>query len=279
MYHIVQLCAIMATRATATVQESTRTLLFGVFVLAGRPLTAAQVIRLTAPLGISATNVKSHLTRMVAEGALDRRGPVRSREYAPSATQSSVVEGIRARLRATSDEVWDGSWLSLSLGLPARRGARGRLTASLWFDGFRPWAPGTFVRPAWPEGWALGRARHYLTHAAGFCLRGRFIEELDLERVATLYGLDELDREARALARWIGSRQTTAEAGEQTLAARLVVGGRVARLAGHDPRLPAQLWGQRRGMRDLVRAFGRFEARMEPRARKFLDRVINESSL
>jgi DNA-binding transcriptional regulator PaaX len=264
----------MVTGATA--KDSTRTVLFGLFVLAGRSLTAAQVIRLAALLGVSATNAKSHLTRMVAEGALDCRGPVRSREYKPSASQSAVVEGIRVRLGAASAEAWDGSWLSLSLGLPAERGLRGRLTASLWFDGFRPWAPGTFVRPAWPERWALDRARHYLTHAPGFCLRGTFIEELDLGRVSTLYGLDALDREARALARWIGRRQTAVDTGERAFAARLEIGGKVARLAGHDPRLPAELWGKRQGMRDLVRAFGRFEARMAPRAQKFLDRVLAE---
>ena len=55
----------------AIMKDSTRSLLFGVFVLAGKPLTAAEVIRLVGPLGVSATNAKSHLTRLVAEGALD----------------------------------------------------------------------------------------------------------------------------------------------------------------------------------------------------------------
>jgi hypothetical protein len=50
----------------------------------------------------------------------------------------------------------------------------------------------------------------------------------------------------------------------------------VARLAGHDPRLPARLWGKRRGMRELVRAFERFEARVTPLAQRFLDDVIGE---
>ena len=45
-------------------------------VLADCALTAAQLIRLAKPLGVSATNVKSHLTRMVADGILEREGPI-----------------------------------------------------------------------------------------------------------------------------------------------------------------------------------------------------------
>lgn len=260
----------------ATMSDSTRSLLFGVFVLAGRPLTAAQVIRLTAPLGVSATNAKSHLTRMVAEGALDRSGPLRARRYAPSPSQSVVVEGIRVRLAPAPRENWDGTWLALTLRLPAARRRRERILASLWFDGFRPWAPATFVRPAWPETWALERARHHLEHGAGFCLRGAFLEPLNLKRVAALYDLGALDRQALSLARWIGRQRTAAAGGEQAFASRLKVGGMVARLAGHDPRLPPTLWGKRHGMRELVRAFSRFEARVAPRARRFLEEMFGQ---
>jgi phenylacetic acid degradation operon negative regulatory protein len=268
LHQIVPICA--------TMQDSTRSLLFGVFVLAGRPLSAAEVIRLTAPLGVSATNAKSHLTRLVAEGALDRQGRLRARRYAPSRSQSTVVEGIRVRLEPPPSEPWDGRWLALTVALPAQRRRRERLLASLWFDGFRPWAPATFIRPAWPERWAVGRARHYLEHGPGFCLRGAFLEPLKLQRVAAMYELAALDRQAARLARWVVRQRTAVAAGEPAFAARLRVGGSVARLAGHDPRLPAELWGKRRGLRDLVRAFGRFEARVAPLAQRFLDQVLGK---
>src|SRR5262245_5898141 len=206
--------------ACATMKDSTRSLLFGVFVLAERPVTAAEVIRLVRPLGVSATNAKSHLTRLVAEGAIDRRGPVRARCYEPSRGQSRVVDGIRARLKVEPAEAWDGTWLALTVRLPAERRRRERLGASLWFDGFRPWAPGTFLRPAWPEHWALERARHYLLHAPGFCLRGSFVEALNVRRVAKLYELAALDRQARALADRIGRQGTIQSTGEQAFAAR-----------------------------------------------------------
>lgn len=257
-------------------KESTRSLLFGAFVLADKPLTAAEVIRLIAPLGVSASNAKSHLTRLVAEGALDRQGPVRARLYAPSRGQFVVVKGIRARLKPEPAEAWDGTWLALTLRLPADRRRRERLAASLWFDGFRRWAPGTFLRPAWPERWALGRAEHYLAHGTGFSLRGSFVEPLDLRRVAHLYELAAIDRQARALAGWIRRQRAIHSTPERTFAARLKAGGLVARLVGHDPRLPPELWGPRRGMRDLVSAYDRFDSRLAPLARKFVQQVVSE---
>jgi DNA-binding transcriptional regulator PaaX len=185
-----------------------------------------------------------------------------------------VVQGIRLRLQEEPAEAWDGTWLALTLRLPADRRRRAGLMASLWFDGFRPWAPGTFLRPAWPERWALDRARHYLAHERGFSLRGSFVERLNLRRVAKLYELAVLDRQARALARWIRRQGAIQSTTERTFAVRLEVGGLVARLVGHDPRLPPELWGRRRGMRDLVQAYDRFDSRLAPLARRFVEEVV-----
>jgi DNA-binding transcriptional regulator PaaX len=253
--------------------RSTRTLLFGIFVLAGRKLTATQVIALARPLGILPTTVKSQLTRMVADGALRRAGPVRRARYWPSPTQAAVVEGIVARLEEPSSEPWDCSWLMLTLRLPANRARRERLRASLWFDGFRPWAPYTFVRPAWPKRWALS-----LAHTAGLCVCGTPVDSIKDADVSTLYGLDSLDREARRLARWIRDLRLPTGSAAGVFAARLTVGGLVARLIGHDPRLPEILWGKRRGMRELVREYRRFVQRCVPAAQRFLESVMRQQS-
>jgi len=258
--------------------NSTRTILFGVFVVAGRKMTAAQVIALARALGVSATNVKSHLTRMVADGALRRSGPARQARYWPSPNQARVVEGIDARLHGTPSERWDRTWLILVLRMPANRGRREQLKASLWFDGFRPWAANIFVRPAWPERWALNRARRHLANTGGLCARGTLVGAISVADVSAIYGLDFLDREARRLARWISHRRIPKGSGEDAFAARLKVGGLVARLVGHDPRLPPVLWNGRNGMQELVRAFRRFEARIAPLAQRFLDDVLGRRS-
>jgi DNA-binding transcriptional regulator PaaX len=250
--------------------SSTRTTLFGIFVLARRKLTAAQVIALARPIGISATNVKSHLTRMVAEGALERTGPKRAARYGPSPRQSAVVEGIQARLENDSEEPWDGEWICLALKMPSRRGERDRLRASLWFDGFRPWDGSTFVRPAWPTDWAQARARWYLARIPGLAIHGALLGKVPVSR---LYGLDALDREARKLARRIRAKRAPAISPGRAFATRLEIGGLVARLVGHDPRLPRALWGRRNGMRELSRAFAGFEERIAPAVHRFLDNI------
>ena len=258
--------------------NSTRTILFGIFVVAGRKMTAAQVIALARALGVSATNVKSHLTRMVADGALRRSGPVRQARYRPSPNQARVVEGIVARLHGTPSERWDRTWLILVLRMPANRGRREQLKASLWFDGFRPWASNTFVRPAWPKRWALNRARRHLASSGGLCARGRLLGAIGVADFSAIYGLDSLNREARQLARWINNRRIPTGSEEDAFAARLKVGGLVARLVGHDPRLPPVLWEGPNGIQELVGAFRRFEARIAPLAQRFLDDVLGRRS-
>src|SRR5262245_53203680 len=109
-----------------------RTTLMGILVAAGRELTATQLIALAEPSGMSATNVKSHLSRMVSEGVLQRGGTVRQAVYGPSRDQSYIVESIRQRMKPQAEERWDSTWLMLTVPLPKNRSERDHLRASLW---------------------------------------------------------------------------------------------------------------------------------------------------
>jgi DNA-binding transcriptional regulator PaaX len=254
--------------------SSTRTTLFGIFVLAGRPLSAAQAIALSRPLGISSNNVKSHLTRMVAQGALRRSGPRRRAVYWPSPGKQHVVRGIAARLEGGPEEAWDGRWIVLTLRMPRSRSERDRLRDALWFDGFRPWDPGTYLRPAWPAKWALDCAAAHLASRSGVCVHGVMLGTVDVTHVGRMYELDSLDRHARRLAGAITVKPQRIRSDSAAFAARLDIGGRVARLVAHDPRLPPTLWNRRTGLRDMVKAYQRFEARVAPRAQRFLDDIF-----
>src|ERR1041385_3314259 len=108
---------------------ASRTTLMGILVTAGRQLTAAQLIALAEPLGISATNVKSHLSRMVSEGVLQREGPARQAVYGPGRGQSYIVESIRQRMQPKAEARWDSTWLMLTLPLPKNRSQRDHLRA------------------------------------------------------------------------------------------------------------------------------------------------------
>jgi hypothetical protein len=166
----------------------------------------------------------------------------------------------------------------LTLRMPSNRTQRKHLHASLWFDGFRPWAPATFARPAWPERWALGRARHYLALTPVLGVRGMLVGSIDRGQLELMYALEALDREAHRLTRSIRDKRVP-NSPAAAFAARLTVGGLIARFVGHDPRLPPGLWGGRTKLRDLVRAFRRFEARIAPLAQRFLNQVLAGSTL
>src|SRR5512138_2899731 len=122
---------------------STRSLLVGILVLAKRPLTAPQIVALGRPLQLSATNIKSHLTRLTAEGVLSRTGSRRAQLYGLSAERQDLGRRVLASLGEQPDQEWAGDWVLVALDLPSDRSRRARLRANLWFDGFRPCGPGT----------------------------------------------------------------------------------------------------------------------------------------
>lgn len=251
---------------------STRSTLFGIFVVAGKGLTASQLIALANPLGISATNVKSHLSRMVAEGALRRTGPARSAIYLPSSAQSKVVAKVGAGLEAHDASPWNGNWIVVAFATPLGRDVSTELAADLWFDGFRPLAGTVFVRPDWPRPWAREQAAAYERHGGVVLLCAP--EGAGGRRLSTLYDLDGLDCEARALARDLNAMRREMSP-DRAFAARIRVGGEVARLMGHDPRLPSEIWGARTGMKSLRSAYLKFEDAARPMSKRFLDEVLS----
>jgi len=101
---------------------------------------------------------------------------------------------------------------------------------------------------------------------------------VDLKRVRRMYDLDGLDHEAGRLARAITAKCDSTSSAAAGFAARLNVGGRVALLIAHDPVLPQTIWASRTGLRDLVRAYQRFETCVGSRAQRFLNDVLEGSA-
>ena len=240
--------------------ESTRSLIIGAFALTGHAeLTAAQLIALARPCGVTPTNLKSHLTRMVSDGSLRCHRRPRASTYKPSERRRRVMEAIRARLRAT-EQRWDGEWVLLLLPrLPADRSQRERVRRRLEFDGFRPWSRDAFVRPAWPRAWAMETAAVHARITAGVQWKGAPVADADLPRLVELYDLDKLHRRARRLARDVERRTTSISSPPEAWARLISLGGKAIRTVSEDPLLPPELWGERTGMRELVAAYRTFE--------------------
>jgi len=254
----------------------TRTRIFGVLVLVGKPVSARELVALCRPLGMTATNVKSHLTRLVTEGALVRTGRRRTHLYAVSEQQQEFVRAVSSRLRLRPTERWDEQWLMVALKRQTHRAERQRLRDRLWFDGFRPCGPDTYLRPAWPRAWAVARAQS-LAGAASACVMGPLVGTLRLDQVRKLYRLTVIDAQARRLAQRIeaiGGR--LAEPGD-AFKDRLTVGGLMVNLVSHVPNLPSPVWGDLTGLQDLQSAYAEFEARVVGPAETFVEEILSDS--
>lgn len=250
-------------------REATRTLLFGLFVATGRAgLTAAQLVALAKAVGVTPTNVKSHLSRMVADGSLEGRGDVRRTVYRPTEFRRGVIAAIEQRL-ALARPPWDGRWLVVLPARPAERVARARQRLLLHLDGFRPLAHRGYLRPAWPAPWIDAVVARWQRH--GPVVRGDVLPAADPAALRRLFGVARRDRELRALARWI-DHHGKVKSPRAALAAQLAIGGRVAHLVADDPLLPPTL-APDAALTALVVAFRRAQARLAPLARRFVDAV------
>jgi DNA-binding transcriptional regulator PaaX len=258
----------------ATMNLRTRSELFGL-LLTVRKATAPQLIALAAPLGISASNVKSHLSRLVAEGVVGREGEVRRAVYSLTDKQKAVVDGISERLDETQQAPWDGSWLSLAMRMPGVRGEREALRSSLWFDGFRPWGREVWLRPAWPLPWAQTRVDHYIAQC-GWCVRGTVVGTVNLDGIRALYAVERLDREALDVASAVSQKIRTFREDGEAFAARHRLTAQIVDVVARDPRLPVEIWHRQSGMTALRSAYRALIAATEKRAAAFVAHVMRD---
>src|SRR5215813_8976506 len=115
----------------------------------GRAPVAA-LVRLLAPLEIAAPAVRTAVSRMVRQGWLV---PVRLADgpgYQLTVRAVHRLDEAAARIYRTGRADWDGTFDLLVVDVPAHRGDRGKLAASLAFLGYGAIDSGSWVaaRPA-----------------------------------------------------------------------------------------------------------------------------------
>lgn len=250
----------------------TRGELFGLILTVGR-VTAPQLIALAAPLGHSASNVKSHLSRLAAEGVVRREGPARRAVYSLTDKRQGVVEGIAVRLEEPPDTRWNGEWLSLAMRMPAGRAEREDLRAALWFDGFRPWGREVWLRPAWPMPWARSKAESYAARGA-WCVQGPNVGTVRVAAIQALYAVQRLDREAHDVAGVITRKSRSLRTDAAAFAARQKFAGKAVDVIARDPRLPAELWPQPSGLTRLRAAYRTLMMETKAGAEAFVSAVM-----
>jgi phenylacetic acid degradation operon negative regulatory protein len=120
----------------------------------------ATLVRLLAPVGITAPAVRTAISRMVRQGWLRPERDRGDAAYALTPRATRRLDDAAARIYRTGDTTWDGRWHLLVVTPPAGRTARTRLANDLGFLGFGALDAGTWVspRPAAEVGTLLAEA-------------------------------------------------------------------------------------------------------------------------
>lgn len=124
--------------------------LYGDFLLhRGEPVWIGSLIELLAPLGLSATNVRTVASRMVARGWLEAERDGRRSYYGLTERGRRLLEQGAARIYdPPRQDTWDGRWTLLAYSIPEeRRVLRDRLRARLAWLGFGSLGNGLWATP------------------------------------------------------------------------------------------------------------------------------------
>jgi phenylacetic acid degradation operon negative regulatory protein len=236
----------------------------------GGQAPVAALVRLAAPLGISAPAVRTAVSRMVRQGWLQ---PVRlpgGPGYALTPRGTRWLDEAAERVYSRGDPPWDGHWHLLVVERPRERARRERLRATLTYLGYAPVGEGTWISP---------RAAPGLDSllAAGPVRAERFRAAYDGDARALLARAWDLDGLAEAYRQWLGWAAalvagTGLDAPDETVfARRSMLVHEWRKFLFSDPGLPAALlpaeWPGRRAA-DFFRAES---GRLLPAASRFVD--------
>lgn len=124
--------------------------LFGDFLLhRPGPVWVGSLIALLEPLGLSATNVRTVLSRMAGKGWLESERHGRRSYYSLTGRGRRLLEEGETRIyRPRGGEAWDGQWTLLAYSIPEdRRSQRDRLRVRLEWLGFGSLGNGLWISP------------------------------------------------------------------------------------------------------------------------------------
>ncbi len=233
----------------------------------------AALLRILAPLGVTAPAVRTAVARMVRQGWLAPAQLPGGPGYALTARGVRRLDDAAARIYRTGVDAWDGQWHLLVVSQPASRGSRQRLAGDLAFLGFGAIESGIWVatRPS-PEAVTAvtahgGTVEAFVAGHTGDPL-AMIDRAWDLRQLAAAYArfIDDLT----PLVRTVGPDTSD----ETAFAARTALVHAWRKFLFTDPDLPPQLlppdWAGARAA-----AFFDLEAgRLLPAAARFVDSCL-----
>lgn len=250
----------------------------------GNQAPVAVLVRLLAPLGVTAPAVRTSISRMVRQGWLR---PVRLGSgpgYALTDQARSRLDEAATRIYRTRQPVWTGSWDLLVLDNLGSRAGRERVRSGLGYLGYAPLSDSTWISPSTsPEVDALLAAE-----GATF---SRFAARDDdpTAQAARAWDLDALGAAYRSWLQFAralvadpsallggssGGPDTNPD--ERAFAVRSLLVHEWRKFLFTDPGLPAELLPPGWAGDEAARFFADEAARLMPAASRFVDGCLHD---
>ncbi|HET6627391.1 MAG TPA: PaaX family transcriptional regulator C-terminal domain-containing protein [Nocardioidaceae bacterium] len=236
----------------------------------GGKAPVAALVRILAPLDITAPAVRTAISRMVRQGWL---APVRlegGRGYALTERATQRLDDAASRIYRTREPAWNGAWDLLVLEPVAHRSVRERVRSGLAFLGYAPLTDSTWISPfRSPEVETLLAAED--AGAARFEAndddpRGRAQQAWDLEAIGAAY--ESWHKDAQSLV------NDPIDQDEQAFAVRSLLVHEWRKFLFTDPGLPAGLLPADWPGHAAARFFAEEAARLLPAASRFVDQCL-----
>jgi phenylacetic acid degradation operon negative regulatory protein len=242
----------------------------------------AALVRMLAPLGITAPAVRTAISRMVRQGWLRPTQLDGGRGYELTVRARSRLDDAASRIYRTGEVLWDGGWDLLVLGTVADRAGRARVRSGLRFLGYAPLSDSTWIGPfpsaevdqvLGSEGTAAARFRA-LDDAPLVTAR----EAWDLGQLGAAYSAWQQDAEKLLAdpASLLGGRLLQPD--EEAFAVRSVLVHEWRKFLFVDPNLPDELLPEDWEGRAAASFFTQQAARLLPAASRFVDGCLAASS-
>jgi phenylacetic acid degradation operon negative regulatory protein len=246
----------------------------------GGQAPVSALVRLLAPLGITAPAVRTAVSRMVRQGWLH---PVRlpgGPGYGLTPRAARRVDDAAARIYRTGRVAWDGTFDLIMVDTGLSRGDRHRLAANLAFLGYGRVDEATWVAPrAAPEAPAIlaeaggGYERFTARHAAGTAGAAALVRRAwDLPAIGGAY--EDFVRDLRPVVGAVDELATD----EKAYAARFRLVHSFRAFLFRDPQLPPALLPPRWPGAAAAAFFDRHAARLRPAADRHVDQCLARSA-